>query len=49
MNICINNIHTWLNRHPKAKQWLWFVILWVGGLTTVLVIAYPIKWVIKSM
>lgn len=49
MNIFIKDIQKWLNEHPKAKQWGWFVILWCAGLGTVLVLTYPIKLLIKSM
>lgn len=52
MNIIINlrqNFYNWVDAHPRLKQWLWFVVLWCAGLASVLVMAYPIKWVIKSM
>lgn len=49
MNICIKPVRAWLNKHPKAKQWVWFGALWLGGLMTVMAVAYPIKWIIKNM
>lgn len=45
MNTCIK----WFNSHSKAKQWAWFIALWCGGLFAVMAMAYPIKWLIKSM
>jgi len=44
MNTCIKE---WLDAHPSAKQWLWFVALWFAGLGSVLAIAYPLKFLIK--
>ena len=49
MNICIKRSQEWLEQHPKAKQWAWFIVLWCGGLGTVLAASYPIKWFIKSI
>jgi uncharacterized membrane protein len=49
MNTCIKPTLAWLDKHPKAKQWLWFVALWCGGLFTVTVLAYPIKWLMKAI
>ncbi len=49
MNTCIKPVQNWLNKHPKVKQWAWFVALWLGGLISVMAVAYPIKWIIKSM
>lgn len=49
MNTCIKSFRHWLGQHPKAKQWAWFLILWLSGLLTVMAIAYPIKLIIKSM
>ena len=31
----------------KQAQWSWFVILWCGGLSSALVLAYMIRWVMK--
>lgn len=49
MNIYIKYIKNWINFSPKRKQWMWFVILWCGGLFSVLAVSYPIKLLIKSM
>ena len=49
MNICIERLRDWLDKHPKLKEWVWFVVLWLGGLAAVLAFAYPIKWIIKAM
>jgi uncharacterized membrane protein len=49
MKTCIKSIYHWLGQHPKAKQWAWFVVLWLGGLMTVMAVAYPIKWITKNM
>ena len=49
MNLCTRKIENWLSAHPKAREWLWFVVLWCGGLLTVLAMAYPIKWIIKNI
>ncbi len=49
MNTCIEPVRNWLNKHPKTKQWAWFIALWCVGLLTVMAAAYPIKWIIKSM
>ncbi len=29
----------------KQRQWLWFISLWCGGLGSVFVLAYLIRWV----
>lgn len=47
MNIYIEHLQRWLDMHPKAKQWGWFIILWCVGLFSVMAIAYPIKLIIK--
>jgi uncharacterized membrane protein len=49
MNTAIEKISLWFDRHPKARQWAWFVALWCGGLFTVMACAYPIKWLMKNM
>lgn len=28
----------------KQKQWLWFIGLWLGGLSVVLLLAVVIRW-----
>jgi len=45
MNTLINK---WLDAHPKAKQWLWFLALWLGGLVAVYVLTYPLKLLIRA-
>jgi hypothetical protein len=45
----INYLKIWLNAHPKTKQWLWFIGLWLFGLLSVSALSYPIKILIKSM
>ncbi len=47
MNTAIDTIWHYLNGKPKAKEWLWFVLLWCGGLFAALALAYPIKYFIK--
>jgi hypothetical protein len=49
MKKCIESTSTWLNAHPKLKQWIWFALLWIGGLTSFWVLAYPFKLLIKSL
>jgi hypothetical protein len=49
MNTCIKSVQTWLNKHPKAKQWAWFITLWCAGLLAVVAFAYPIKWLMRSI
>lgn len=49
MKECINKAKAWLQAHERTRQWLWFVGLWFAGLFAVLSIAYPIKFVIKSI
>ncbi|MBL0317954.1 MAG: hypothetical protein IPP74_01405 [Alphaproteobacteria bacterium] len=49
MNICIKRSRDWLNAHPKAKQWAWFIALRCGSLLMVIAAAYSIKWLIRSV
>lgn len=52
MNISINPLRclqSWLDKHPRAKEWGWFITLWLGGLMTVTIATYPIKWLIKRL
>ena len=49
MSTVIKKAADWLACRPKAREWAWFVLLWLGGLFAVLAFAYPIKWVIRSM
>ncbi len=48
MSICIKLIRNWLNQHTAAKQWAWFLILWLGGLMAATALAYPIKWIVRA-
>jgi hypothetical protein len=41
-------LNAWLNQRPKIKQWLWFIVLWFGGLSTVTILTYPIKMLMKN-
>ncbi len=49
MNTCIKRVREWLDQRPKAKQWVWFLALWLAGLLTVMAMAYPIKFLIQSL
>jgi uncharacterized membrane protein len=31
----------------KKQQWTSFIALWCGGLTAVLLLAYPIRWMMR--
>ena len=31
----------------KQTQWAWFIALWCSGLTTVLVVSYVVKWMMR--
>lgn len=33
-----------LDKHPKLKQWFWFVFLWLSGMSTFAILAYSIKF-----
>ncbi|HLF66170.1 MAG TPA: hypothetical protein VI522_00990 [Gammaproteobacteria bacterium] len=39
----------WLQQHPKTRQWLWFIGLWLAGLLTVVALSYPIKILFKNL
>lgn len=45
----IATIKNWLVKHPKLRQWLWFVTLWCVGLLTVTALSLPIKLLIRSI
>lgn len=48
MNTHINKlVVSWLKRHPQVKQWLWFFVLWVGGLLAVLILTYQAKFIVN--
>lgn len=49
MNQCIKSVGSWINSRPKLQEWLWFIGLWLGGMISFLLMAYPIKLLIKSM
>lgn len=42
-------LQAWLDDHPKIREWVWFAILWLGGLFTAVLLAYPIKLLIRAM
>ena len=46
MNRSIKRVKDYLQDHPKVKQWLWFIVLWMGGLCAVVIGTYPIKMLI---
>ena len=48
MNLCIKQAKTWIEKHPKLKQWLWFALLWFGGLFTVYSMSLIIKLMMKN-
>ena len=33
----------------KRRQWMWFVLLWCGGLCATLVFSYLFKWIIARI
>jgi len=39
----------WNRLSKKQRQWVWFAALWCGGLFAVTAMAYPIKWLIRSI
>ena len=48
MNMGIKNkLSHFLQLHPKISHWVWFVFLWCVGLLSAVVIALPIKALIK--
>ena len=32
---------------PSMRRLVWFSVLWVGGVASLSVIAFPIRWLIK--
>ncbi|MCT4634714.1 MAG: hypothetical protein N4A31_00500 [Rickettsiales bacterium] len=48
MNTCIKLVNEKLKNHPKLKQWLWFITLWCGGLSTVLVLSQLVKFMMRG-
>lgn len=49
MNTCIEKCRIWFKAHPKAREWAWFIALWLFGFMCVSAIAYPIKLLIRGM
>lgn len=49
MRRCIKNSCAWLNTHQRVKEWMLFVLLWLGGVLIVLFATYLIKYLIKSL
>jgi hypothetical protein len=45
----MKRINTYLSAHPKQRQWLWFVALWLFGLGCVTVLTYPLKLIIRHL
>jgi hypothetical protein len=43
----ISTIHKrfscWFKQNTSLKAWLWFIVLWMIGLTATLTLTYPIK------
>jgi hypothetical protein len=33
----------------KKRQWLWFAMLWCGGLVATLVLSYGFKWIVSHL
>jgi hypothetical protein len=31
----------------KQQQWLWFAVLWWGGLLTTMLLAYLVRWMVS--
>ena len=29
------------------RQWLWFAVLWFGGLSTTILLAYLVRWMVS--
>lgn len=48
MNTCIKLVKDKLKNHPKLKQWLWFIALWCGGLSTVLIFSQLVKFMMRG-
>ena len=34
-------------RTDSKKEWCWFVVLWMGGLLSTLVLAQLVRWLIR--
>lgn len=33
----------------KQRQWVWFIMLWSGGLAAALALAWAVRWVIRTL
>ena len=31
----------------KQRQWIWFALLWCGGLTATLLLSYGMRWIVR--
>ena len=31
----------------KQRQWIWFIMLWCGGLAATLLLSYAMRWMIQ--
>lgn len=49
MKIFINKLKLYLKNHQKLQEWLWFIFLWLVGLVLVVIMTYPIKFIIKFL
>jgi hypothetical protein len=38
-----------LDVRPKLRQWLWLLLLWIGGMVSFWLLAIPVKLLIKSL
>lgn len=45
MRPCIRKAFDWLDLlSEKQAQWAWFILLWCGGLASVALLGYIIRW-----
>jgi len=33
----------------KRRQWLWFVGLWLGGLSATMLAVYLVRWIVSTI
>jgi hypothetical protein len=33
----------------KRQQWLWFAVLWCGGLAAALLVAHVVRWMVSIL
>ncbi len=38
-----------VNKNPKSKQWFWFIFLWFSGLLTLVILTYPLKFLMNQL